>query len=422
MLDDPKLKTFSISTLGCRANQADSARLRAILLGAGMVERPFGESVDYPIVNTCTVTAEADRKSRQEISKALRFSPQSKAVVATGCGTAMRGGLGKVSGAVLLLPPDKRESILALLDADACPGREDIALANRTARALLKVQDGCDQFCTFCIVPYVRGRSKSVPIDKVVSQAVELERSGFNEIVLTGIHLSTWGHDQPGEVDLKDLVSAIIRQTKSISVRLASLEPDRFPLSLIELMAAEERVCPYLHLVLQHASDKVLKKMHRGYTQAHYRNIVDRFFELVPQAALSSDIMVGFPGETENDFQILFDYLESTPYYHLHVFPYSARPGTAASKFPDKVASEVKKRRRDILLALSKEKRAIAMAKMIGARTTAIFEGEHEKGVLKGTLHNGMAVVLKAEAQLRKQKVSVLVVGTQDQELLAELT
>lgn len=403
-------RSFSLATLGCRANQADSSRLRAILLGAGFQEKAFGEPVDCSIVNTCTVTAEADRKSRQLLTRALRLAPEAGQVVATGCAVAQRGGLKQLPGAVLRLPPEQREGVLSLLGAEACPGRESSPVVHRTTRALLKVQDGCDQFCTFCIVPYVRGRSQSVPLEQVVESARALEEKGYDEIVLTGIHLSIWGHDLPGEPDLSDLAAAILKATRTVRLRLASVEPDRFPLRLLELMAAEpDRLCPYLHLVLQHASDRILERMHRGYTLDTYRRIVDQFFDTVPLATLSSDIMVGFPGETEEDFRTLVRYIRSTPYYHLHVFPYSSRPGTAASKFDGQVPVEVKKERRDVLLRLGERKKTLALRGMIGLRTTVVFEGDHAPGWLKGTTHNGMAMVARAGAVLRKRQADVLV-------------
>lgn len=403
-------RTFSVTTLGCRANQADSARLRAILLGAGLEEREFGEQVDCSIVNTCTVTSEADRKSRQLLKRTLRVLPPTSQVIATGCAVAKRGGLKQLPGSVLRLSPDQRESLLDLIGAEGCPGRDLPDVVHRTTRALLKIQDGCDQFCTFCIVPYVRGRSRSVGVAEVVKQAQEFERKGYREIVLTGIHLSIWGHDLPQAPDLSHLVEAILGATSTVRVRLASVEPDRFPLPLLALMAREPRVCPFLHLVLQHASDQVLTRMHRGYTLETYQEIVESFFKQVPQATLSSDIMVGFPGETEDDFEILLCYLRRTPYYHLHVFPYSSRPGTSAAKFADQVPVEVKKWRRDKILRLAGKKKIEALRQMIGERTTVIFESDHERqGWLKGTTHNGMTLVAKAGAALRKREAQVVV-------------
>jgi threonylcarbamoyladenosine tRNA methylthiotransferase MtaB len=330
-------------------------------------------------------------------------------VVATGCAVAGRGGLKQLPGAVLRLPPERREEVLSVLDVEACPGREPAAAVHRTTRALLKIQDGCDQFCTFCIVPYVRGRSQSVPLSEVVAQAVALEQQGYRELVLTGIHLSIWGHDQPGNPDLSHLLAAILQATSSIRIRLASVEPDRFPLALLDLMAREPRLCPYLHLVLQHASDRLLARMHRGYDLASYDRIVKEFFSKVPQATLSSDIMVGFPGETEDDFRTLVRYLRATPYYHLHVFPYSPRPGTSAARFANQVPGELKRARRDVLLKLSERKRTEAQRRMIGQRTLVVFEGDHAPGWLKGTTHNGMSLIAKAGPALRKREAAVTV-------------
>lgn len=399
--------SFSIATLGCRANQADSERLRAILESAGFEEKPFGEPVDCAVVNTCTVTAEADRKSRQLLRKVLRVLPPDGKAIATGCAVAERGGLKTLPKAALRLPPDKKESILQLLDVESCPGREPASVSSAKTRALLKIQDGCDQFCTFCIVPYVRGRSKSVPLNLVVEQAVELERQGFQEVVLTGIHLSIYGHDLDGRPTLATLSQAIVEATKSLQVRLSSVEPDQFPLALIDLMAREPRVCPYLHLVLQHASDKVLDRMHRGYNLAHYRTIVDSFFAKVPLATLSSDIMIGFPGEDDGDHAVLMKYLRKTPYYHLHVFPYSVRPGTAASKFKDQVTPEVKKNRRDEVLKLAKNLRVKAQRKQYGAVLETIFETELKSGWFKGTALNGMSVISRAGPAVLHRKVPV---------------
>lgn len=412
---------FSIATLGCRANQADSARLRAILLGAGLEERPWGESVDCAVVNTCTVTREADRKSRQLVARAQRLVLDAGTVVATGCGIASRGGLKQLPTATLRLPPDQREQILSLLDVEACPGREAPQAVFRTTRALLKIQDGCDQFCTFCIVPYVRGRSRSRPTEEIVAQAVEFEAQGYSEIVLTGIHLSIWGHDLAGEPHLGHLISALLQATRTLRIRLASLEPDRFPLELLDLMADHPRICPFLHLVLQHASDRVLNRMHRGYDLATYRRIVDAFFQKVPQATLSSDLMVGFPGETDEDFRLLERYVRATPFYHLHVFPYSSRPGTAASKFPDQIPPELITWRRDRLLRLAARKKIEAQRRAIGESMAVVFEGDHAPGWLKGTAHNGMSVIAKAGPALRKRQTTVEIRGRRGEHLVGRV-
>jgi len=401
--------SFSIATLGCRANQADSERLRAILSSAGFEERPFGEAVDCSIVNTCTVTAEADRKSRQLLRRALRVLPPEGKAIATGCAVASRGGLKSLPGTALRLPPDRREEILQLLDVEQSPGREPSTVASAKTRALLKIQDGCDQFCTFCIVPYVRGRSKSVALSEVVNRAKEFESQGFQEVVLTGIHLSIWGHDLPDEPNLADLAAAILAATDTIQVRISSVEPDRFPLALIDLMASDPRLCPFLHLVLQHASDKILDRMHRGYDLATYSEIIDRFFAKVPLATLSSDIMIGFPGEDDDDHKILMKFLRETPFHHLHVFPYSVRPGTAASKFKDQVSPEVKKFRRNQVLSLAKRLKIQSLRSLYGKTVEVIFESEIKPGWFKGTAVNGMSVIGRAGPAILNRRVPVTI-------------
>ncbi len=413
---------FSVTTLGCRANQADSARLRAILLDAGFEERPFGEQVDCSIVNTCTVTREADRKSRQLIRRALKAVGSEGKVVATGCAVAARGGLKTLPGSALRLPPDRKEDILTLLGAQGCPGREPLPSVQNRARALLKIQDGCDQFCTFCIVPYVRGRSRSVPTAQVVEEAARLESLGYQEVVLTGIHLAIWGHDLDGEPNLADLVRAILLGTPGIRIRLASVEPDRFPLELLDVMAQNPRLCPYLHLVLQHASDRVLSRMHRGYDLATYQRIVRDFFQKVPSAALSSDIMVGFPGETDQDFQLLVNTLKETPFYHLHVFPYSLRPGTSASKFPDQVSPEVKKTRRDTVLKMAEKLKIAAMRRTFNSVSPVLFESAStDSGWIKGTTHNGMSLIARGGETLINRIVPVTIVSRRGQDLVGRV-
>lgn len=414
--------SFSIATLGCRANQADSDRLRVILKSAGMQEMPFGSAVDCAVVNTCTVTAEADRKSRQLVRRALRVIQPGGKAIATGCAVAERGGLKAMPGSALRLPPDKREEILELLEVERCPGREPLPAVSAKTRALLKVQDGCDQFCTFCIVPYVRGRSKSTPIGEVVARAIEFERNGYQEVVLTGIHLAIWGHDLSGEPDLADLVSAILESTESIQVRIASVEPDRFPLRLLELMKQSPRVCPFLHLVLQHASNSLLKRMHRGYTLETYQKIVSTFFESVPLATLSSDIMIGFPGESPADHKQLMSFLRRTPFHHLHVFPYSVRPGTAASKFQGQVPADVKKSRRDQVLKLGKKLKIEGLKKMYGVETTAIFESQLKPGWFKGTTVNGMSVICKAGPAVLNRRVDVRIIRRLGLDLVAHIS
>ncbi len=405
------MPTFSIHTLGCRANQADSEQLAQILLSAGFAEVPFGQAADCQIVNTCTVTREADRKSAQMVRRAARLGEQ---VVVTGCGAAQKGGAWqRVPGSALRLPPEQREQILERIGARHCPAAERLErawaspdpgvgskpLKRERARALLRIQEGCDQFCTFCIVPYVRGRARSQPREWVLQQILAL---GASEVVLSGIHLSAWGQER-GE-DLADLLEFLLSQTQGIRFRLSSVEPDLFPERVFPLMR-DPRLCPHLHLVLQHASDRMLEKMHRGYDLAHYERLVGQLLD-IPGASLTTDLMVGFPGETDQDFEILMNYVRRTGFARIHVFPYSARPGTAAARFPNQVPAEVQQTRRDRLLGLARRKQVAFQRANLGSVREALIESESErKGWMKATSDNFLPLLLRGGPALRGQRL-----------------
>jgi len=368
------MPTFSIQTLGCRANQADSEQLRQILLGAGFLEVPFGTPADCAIVNTCTVTGEADRKSRQTLRRASR---QAGTVVATGCGVTRRGGLQALPGAVLKLPPESREKLLELLGASGCPGGAALrrGLQAGRSRALLKVQEGCDHFCSYCIVPYVRGRSRSTPAGTLVEEARRLEEAGHREIVLTGIHLAVWGRDLPGRPDLADLLDRLLEGTRGVRFRLSSIEPMSFPHRILDRMARfPDRVCPHLHLALQHASDAILKRMRRDYTWAEYDMLAREFLGSIPGACLTTDVLVGFPGETQADLEVLTGCLRTLPFLHLHVFAYSPRKGTAAAHHPDQVPETVKRLRSEQVIRLGERLARVVRRSFRGAVRPVLVE------------------------------------------------
>ncbi|CAN0395798.1 unnamed protein product, partial [Phaeothamnion confervicola] len=257
-----------------------------------------------------------------------------------------------------------------------------------------------------CIVPYVRGRARSYPFARVLEEVRALQATGYQEIVLTGIHLSSY---QVDEGDLAGLLEFLIASTQDVRFRLSSVEPDLFPRALFALMANHpDRVCPYLHLVLQHASDSVLERMHRGYDLAHYDALVREFFDVVPGACLTSDIMVGFPGETDEDFEQLMAYVARTPYYHIHVFPYSIRPGTAAAKFANQIEAPLKQARRDRLITLGEKKKREFQRRSLGqTRQVLVEECAPTRGWVQGTADNYMAVRLRGGAALIGKTVEV---------------
>lgn len=397
------VQTFSIHTLGCRANQADSEQLAQILLSAGMEEVAFGQPADCQIVNTCTVTREADRKSAQMVRRAARLGEQ---VVVTGCGAAQKGGAWqRVPATALRLPPDQREQILEKIGAQHCPSAERLERnwqRRDRARALLRIQEGCDQFCTFCIVPYVRGRARSQTREWVLEQVLAL---AAQEVVLSGIHLSAWGQER--QEDLADLLEFLLERTDGIRYRLSSVEPDLFPVRIFELMGRfPERICPHLHLVLQHASDSVLQRMHRGYDLAHFDRLVQEFTGCVAGASLTTDLMVGFPGETDQDFEILMRYVRRTPFARIHVFPYSQRPGTSAARFPEQVPDAVSQVRRDRLLKLAERKRISFQRQNLGQVREALVESESERpGWMKATSDNFLPLLLRGGPAMRGKRL-----------------
>lgn len=374
-----------------------------ILASAGFQEVAFGQPADCQIVNTCTVTREADRKSAQMVRRAARLGEQ---VVVTGCGAAQKGGAWqRVPSTALRLPPEQREQILERIGAQHCPSGEQLErtwLRRDRARALLRIQEGCDQFCTFCIVPYVRGRARSQSREWVLQQ---VEQLAVQEVVLSGIHLSAWGGEF--EQDLADLLEYLLENTHGVRYRLSSVEPDLFPRRVFQIMQRHpDRVCPHLHLVLQHASDRVLQRMHRGYNLAHYDALVQEFVSTVPGASLTTDLMVGFPGETEADFTQLMAYVRSTPFARIHVFPYSPRPGTAAARFSDQVDSHVLQSRRDRLLRLAEKKRIDFQRRSLGQLREALVESESDRpGWMKATSDNFLPLLVRGGPAMRGKRL-----------------
>lgn len=420
------MPTFSLHTLGCRANRSDSERIREILLSADYLEVPFGQPADCQIVNTCTVTHEADRKSRQMIRRAQKKS-EGGIVIATGCAVAKRGGLKRWSSATIKLPPDELDRLVEVLGIEECPANEKLVkgFGQSRTRALLRVQEGCDQFCTFCIVPYVRGRAKSFDALKVLEKAKQFEAQGVQEIVLTGIHLSTWGLEMEPEKTLEDLLRLLVKETSGVRFRLSSVEPDRFPMGVVDLMKEyPDRICPHLHLVLQHSSDRILKRMHRGYDYAHYLSIVDHFKTHFPLGCLTSDVMVGFPGESEEDFEHLKRSIASLPFYHLHVFPYSVRPGTAASKFTDQIDPQTKSRRMAEILELAAQKESEFVRKCLGSKVRCIVEKQLSEGWVQGTSENYLTVKFKAGPYAVGRSFEILIEEKEGEHstLLGEIT
>lgn len=369
--------THSIITFGCRVNQADSLRLEAELAARGSGPAPT-ESADLVIVNTCSVTASADQGARQTIRRIARANP-SVTIVATGCyATRCEADLAGLPNVLRVIRNENKERLLELVEAElglptarrfgdgdgACGAAIAPGIAGRTAWTL-RVQTGCDEACSYCIIPTTRGRGRSVPLPVVLGEVDQVVSAGFKEVAITGVHLGSYGRDLQPRSSLADLLAALAAAPHDVLFRVSSLEPMDCTPAIVELVAASPRIAPHFHLPLQHASDRVLRAMRRPYTIAYYRRLVDSIRDRMPHAAIGSDVIVGFPGESDEDFAELETYLESSPLTHVHVFPYSDRPGTEAASMTGRVSGAVVRARgrrvRQIGAALSNRFRVSQM-------------------------------------------------------------
>ncbi|KPJ97941.1 MAG: hypothetical protein AMJ60_09910 [Desulfobacterales bacterium SG8_35] len=438
-------RTVAVATLGCKVNQCESAAFQSCFEERGHTVSPFDSPADIYVINTCAVTAKAAAQSRQLIRRAQRTNPQAKVVV-TGCyaqiaprkireiGTAPitivgNGDKHRIFEAALsadlpLQPiqeneaggycnPIEEQDTISLLPVRRFTGR---------TRAFLKVQDGCNNFCSYCIVPYARGRSRSLALDKVLHQARLYAQAGHKEIVLTGIHVGHFGLDLKPPGCLLDLLQELSAATPEIRYRLSSLEPTEISPELLDLMAATDNFMPHLHIPLQSGSDVILKKMKRRYSAEQFMEKVSRCKELLPAAAIGVDILVGFPGETEEDFQQTYELVTKLPVAYLHVFPFSKRPGTPAAKMADQVPAKIKEARVAVLRKLDHKKRTTFYGSRIGAVHPVLVEAEKSAdGMAKGFTDNYIPVHFKAGPDAANRVVPVKLERVQERFVIGTL-
>lgn len=393
MLDNKGVK-YSIVTFGCRVNQADSLRLEEALRARGAIEAAAVDA-DLIIVNTCSVTAAADQGARQTIRRIARQNPLAR-IVATGCYATRRPEeVAALPGVVRLVPNDDKLRTIELLEQageittserfgegdGSCGAAAEPGVAGRTVFTL-RVQTGCEERCSYCIIPSTRGIGRSVPIARVVSEVRRAADAGFKEVALTGVHLGSYGRDLGPRQSLFDLLCALGELPLDVTFRVSSLEPMDCTPAIVDLVAKSGgRFAPHFHLPLQHASDRMLALMRRPYTLAYYRRMVDGIVDRLPHASIGSDIIVGFPGEADADFAPNLEYLPASPLSHLHVFPYSDRPGTMASGMPGKVSGPTTRGRG-------------AQIRAIGAELSRKFRGRQTGSLRPGlTLEDGTLVV-----------------------------
>jgi threonylcarbamoyladenosine tRNA methylthiotransferase MtaB len=380
---------YAVLTFGCRVNQADSLGFEESLRRSGASAAP-PESADVVVVNTCSVTASADQGARQSIRRLARVNPSARIVV-TGCyATRARGEVRNLPNVACVVPNDDKHRLVSLIgglrtqagqtsaerfgDGDgSCGAAVEPGVAGRTAYTL-RVQTGCDEPCTYCIIPSTRGAPRSLPISAVLEEVGRVVSCGFKEIALTGVHLGSYGRDLPQRVSLSDLLAALARHGDGVLFRISSLEPMDCTGDVLETVAGHTCFAPHFHLPLQHASNRLLAAMRRPYTLEQYATLVARVRERIPGASIGSDVIVGFPGETEASFEKLVCFLRGSPLTHVHVFPYSDRPGTVAASMGGKVPGVVV---RD---------RALRVREVSAALTRAF----HERQI--GTVHRALTI------------------------------
>ena len=393
---------FNILTLGCKVNQYESQAMREALLRRGYFESQDREKADITVINTCTVTSVSDAKNRKLIHRVRRQNPDG-IIVLTGCmPQAFPDEMNTLSECDIVLGNKERSRLVPALE-EYLGGKqrmvditeylsrgdkyEDLIVSSFEGhtRAFIKIEDGCNRFRSYCVIPYARGRVRSKPLDSLKKELEAVALSGYREVVLVGINLSAYGQGE--DFDLADAVETACNTEGIERVRLGSLEPEQMDVPLIARLAAQEKLCPQFHLSLQSGCDKTLRAMNRHYDTAEYAKIVSNLRAAFPNAAMTTDVMVGFAGETEEDFQASMDFVQQIGFSKVHVFPYSLRKGTRAEHMPDHVSPAEKERRAHLMGELVEKSRQEFLRSQVGLTEEVLFE-RLRHGYLEGYTKN----------------------------------
>lgn len=394
------MKKAALHNLGCKVNAYEMESMRQQLERAGYEIVPFEPGADVYVINTCTVTNIADRKSRQMLHRAKKMNP-SAVVVAVGCYAQVRGRELEADPAIdLVIGTNRKNDLVAEIERYWKTGKKDTDVVDltrpssyetmeidreeRRTRAFLKVQDGCNQFCSYCIIPFARGRVRSRSIEDAVRETERLAEAGFQEIVLTGIHLCSYGMDQGDDVTLLRLIRAICAVDGIRRVRLGSLEPGSIDENFVAGIAALPEVCPHFHLSLQSGCGSTLKRMNRRYTPEEFLQTVQLLRRYYDDPALTTDIICGFPGETEEEFEESRSFVEQIHFFETHIFPYSKREGTMAARDPHQLTEAQKKKRCAVLHELDARRRREYLSRAVGTECEVLFEGRETLGGRSG--------------------------------------
>ncbi|NVM24449.1 MAG: tRNA (N(6)-L-threonylcarbamoyladenosine(37)-C(2))-methylthiotransferase MtaB [Desulfobacterales bacterium] len=422
-------RLFKIVTLGCKVNQYESAFVEESLIDLGCQNVNQGGEADLVVINTCIVTARASYQSRQAIRRAMKENPGA-VIAAIGCyGQAFPGELSKINGVDLIAGNKGKSSLPGILaraghhhpplivreDFEASSSFEEIPVKGFSdkTRAFLKIQDGCESFCSYCIVPASRGPLRSLDPDKVIRILRDLEGKGYKEVVLTGIHLGEYGSDLTNGIDLTRLLIEIGRNRFQSRIRLSSLEPTEIERDLIELVAGHDWLCRHFHIPLQSGDDAVLKMMNRHYSARMFTRVIHDIDRLVPKVSIGVDVLVGFPGESDRAFSNTIDLLRDLPISYLHVFPYSRREGTVAARSSDHLDNKRIKERAFLLRCLDRKKREMFWGSLMGETFPILTEGWVPGGrtLIRGLSDNYVRFVFPSTSLIKNEIVRVRAAG-----------
>ena len=422
---------FGFYTLGCKVNQYETQAMEQLLIARGHTVCPFTEDCDGYIINTCSVTAVADKKNRAILRRCRKAHPE--AVIAV-CGCYSQHAPEKIQDADVVGGSSDREAFIEMVLETAQDRqhrtRVDQALKRRNfevlpagglegrTRAMLKVQDGCVNFCTYCIIPYTRGPVRSAPPELAVEQATCLADQGYREIVITGIEIASWGVDLPGKPQLAQLLTAVCNAVPDLRIRLGSLEPRIITREFCDSIKALPNLCPHFHLSMQSGCDTVLQRMKRKYDTARYLESVRLLQETFPGCAITTDMIVAFPGETEEEFAQSLDFIQACGFAQMHIFPYSRRPGTPADKMPGQHNNAVKESRSRAAIAIADRMTKTYLSAMVGKTYPVLFE-EPEENLFTGHTDTYVKVYMPGE-NLHNRLLSVKITGLYGDGVLAE--
>ena len=421
-------KKVALHNLGCKVNAYEVEAMQQLLENAGYETVPFEEGADVYVINTCTVTNIADRKSRQMLHKAKKMNPDA-IVVATGCyAQADTEKLKEDTAVDLILGNNQKTQIVEALEEyekehakqvqvieiNHTKEYEELSISSTAehVRAYIKVQDGCNQFCTYCIIPFARGRVRSRKIEEVLSEVETLAAKGYKEVVLTGIHLSSYGVDFPKEEreSLLSLIQAVSRVEGISRIRLGSLEPRIITEEFLEGIVKTGKVCPHFHLSLQSGCNKTLKNMNRRYSAQEYAEKCELIRKFYPVPALTTDVIVGFPQETEEDFEESYEFVKKIHFYETHIFKYSKREGTKAAVMDNQIPEQIKTARSNELLELGQKKRIKYEEQFVGTTVEVLMEEQIKidgENYQVGHTKEYVKVALKTEANLQNKLVDI---------------